>query len=68
MSNQASLGIAEIIIMALVKQNMTEVEALDRVWLVDSKGLVVKVFVFAGVGDKFYCAEYDFFFKEKSKW
>ncbi len=37
------MGIANLIVMALMKQNMPENEALKLIWLVDSKGLVVKV-------------------------
>lgn len=39
---QASIGIAKLLIMALVEQGATENEAYSKIWMVDSRGLIVK--------------------------
>lgn len=40
---QAAMGIAHLLVMALEKEGVPKAEAIRKIWMVDSKGLIVKV-------------------------
>ncbi len=40
---QAAMGIAELIIMAMEKEGLPREQCIKKIWMVDSKGLIVKV-------------------------
>lgn len=41
-AGEASIGIAKLLMMAMKESGMTQAEALGRIWMVDSRGLIVK--------------------------
>lgn len=41
-AGEASIGIASLLVMAMAEAGISEKEALKRVWMVDSRGLIVK--------------------------
>ena len=41
--DQAALGIAHLLIMAMAKEGVSATDAAKKIWMVDSRGLIVKV-------------------------
>ena len=40
---QASIGIAELLALAMQEEGLPQEDAYNRIWMVDSRGLIVKV-------------------------
>lgn len=40
---QAAMGIAYLLLMAMEKEGISQEDAIRKIWMVDSKGLIVKV-------------------------
>ncbi|CAK9296290.1 unnamed protein product [Gordionus sp. m RMFG-2023] len=41
-AGEASIGIASLLTMSMVKSGISEEEAISKIWLVDSRGLIIK--------------------------
>jgi malate dehydrogenase (oxaloacetate-decarboxylating)(NADP+) len=40
---QAALGIARLMVSAMMEEGTSRIDAISKIWLVDSQGLIVKV-------------------------
>lgn len=47
LSRKAAIGISDLLVLAMKEEGMTEKEGVERISLIDSKGLVVKVRIFS---------------------
>lgn len=59
-AGEAGIGTADLLVSALMREGLTESEARDRCWFVDSKGLVVKARQDLGESKLVYAHEHEF--------